>query len=804
MNKPSERFPLHAGSDLEPFVKALVDDSHEIVSVIDAQLRFVAFSESYSREFEALWGVCPQRGQSLDELLNRLPETFGPVKRDWERALAGERYRVFEEFPTSNRSKRPREIEFRPIIGSQGKAIGAIQTAREVAEAQAQEEEQRTKEGEALHQTMIEHSRDVVFSLSLEGTLHYVSPAWERIMGTPCSDAVDVHIESYLHPDDLDACLAHISMIAKGEGSDQAIEHRARTTSGPWRVFSTRLALVRTAPGVPSHMVGTAIDLTERVLAEKAIRESEQRFRAFVDQASVGIAHADMTGRFLLVNERYCELVGRTREELSGLTLADVTHIDDMSRNLSLIEQLDRTGQPFEMEKRYVRPDGSVIWAKVRASLVLDEAGEPIFSQAIVIDVTEKVVAEAALRRQLATTRAISDNADSALLLLDERARIAEANPAFYRLTGLSHKKSVGFSAYSLLHLKRGVEHHKTKHLTMRRAFADGIPLHGHEDICRRPDGTTFPVSLSYTPILDEMGGVLGGVIEFRDVTKEKQAERELQKREERFRFLAEAIPLPLWAGDPLGPLTFVNARWRELYQVESAPSRERVLAIVHPEDLPSLIKTSNEGMAAEKPFSTRCRLLVPGQGYRWHLLSATPEISEGHPMEWIGTYVDLHDEIEREQGLELTARVGQALAEDLNLERILQALTDSAVEATEAEYGGFFQTAQDEEKSPLYATPEAEVALGRFVDILQSDGKADSYPWVDVVRSGDVTKDDRFAAGFSLQEGPEKPLPVRSYMEIPVASRLTQNVGLLVLGHPDPDLFTEKHERLLVAFAAQ
>ncbi|CAN5559184.1 hypothetical protein BH11ARM2_BH11ARM2_24910 [soil metagenome] len=805
MKKVPKRSPPPIDEGLDSFVKALVDDSREIVSVVDAKLRFIAFSEPYSDEFEATWGVRPQRGQSLEELLNRLPETFHPVKKDWERALAGERHRVLERVASSDRSVHRYEVEFRPVLGRDGETVGAIQTARMMTQAQAKREaKERLVEGEALYRTLIEHSCDVVFSLSQEGILNFVSPAWEKIMGTPAEDATDVRFEVFVHPDDLAAWRGYVSGMIEGTGSEDAIEHRARTVEGPWRIFSTRLALVKGTPGEPLHLVGTAVDLTERVLAEEAVRASERRFRAFVDQATVGIAHVDMDGKFILVNDRYCELVGRTREQLQGAGPADITHADDRATTLSMVERLRRTGQPFEDEKRYVMPNGSAVWVNLRVSLVVDEAGRPLFTQGIVIDVTKRVIAEAALRRQLATTQAIADNADSALLLLDSRGRISQANLAFYRLTNLSEGKAIGFSARALLRPRKRGDRPKAEQAPIDGSFVRGTPLHRHEDLCSRQDGTSFPIVLSFTPILNEEGKPSGGVLEFRDVTAEKEAERELLKREQRFRFLAEAIPLPIWTGDPLGRLTFVNHRWRDLYQVEDVVTPERVLAIIHPEDLPILLSAAKQAIELEHPFSTRCRLLVAGEGYRWHLLSATPEFSDDVLTEWIGTNVDLHDEIDRERALELTARVGQALAEDLNLERIVHALTDAALEVTEASYGAFFWAAEGEEEAfSLYTRAEAKEAFEQLGLPQAASSLGLDSPSGEIVRLCDATIDARFALPGST-DAPLGPLPVRSFLAVPVASRLTPAVGLIVLGHTKPDLFTEKHEQLLAAFAAQ
>jgi PAS domain S-box-containing protein len=136
----------------------------------------------------------------------------------------------------------------------------------------------------------------------------------------------------------------------------------------------------------------------ERARAETALRESEERFRAIVSQATAGIAQVDLTGRFLLVNDRYCGIVGRSREELLSLTMQRITHPDDLPGNLKLFQGAAETGEPFVIEKRYVRPDGTFVWVSNSVSLVRDANGTPQSVIAITHDVSKRVQAEENLR----------------------------------------------------------------------------------------------------------------------------------------------------------------------------------------------------------------------------------------------------------------------------------------------------------------------------------------------------------------------------------------------------------------------
>jgi PAS domain S-box-containing protein len=130
--------------------------------------------------------------------------------------------------------------------------------------------------------------------------------------------------------------------------------------------------------------------ITERERAEEALRESEARYRALVEQATVGIAQSDLTGKLIFVNERYCEILGRRREDLLGLHLQDLTDERERPRFLPLFEQLVKEATGFSIEKRYLRPDGSTVWVENEVHLVYGTNAQPLYAQAITQDVTER------------------------------------------------------------------------------------------------------------------------------------------------------------------------------------------------------------------------------------------------------------------------------------------------------------------------------------------------------------------------------------------------------------------------------
>jgi PAS domain S-box-containing protein len=135
-----------------------------------------------------------------------------------------------------------------------------------------------------------------------------------------------------------------------------------------------------------------ALDLTERVRMEQSLRASEQRFKALFEQAAVGVAQVDaVTGRYVHVNRRFGEILGRTREELEQLTAADITHPPTRDRDRERVRPMTAGDlREFTVEKRYLRKDGGEVWASVTVSEMWPQGAKPDYYLAIIQDVTTR------------------------------------------------------------------------------------------------------------------------------------------------------------------------------------------------------------------------------------------------------------------------------------------------------------------------------------------------------------------------------------------------------------------------------
>lgn len=166
----------------------------------------------------------------------------------------------------------------------------------------------------------------------------------------------------------------------------------------------------------------------EQARAETALKVSDARQKALFSQMLAGVAETDLNGRFLSVNRRYSEILGYTQTELLGMRMQDVLHPDDRPVNLERRARLIHHGVPFEIEKRHIRKDGSVIWVHNSVSRLSDSAGKPMSIISVSLDITARKRQEAEVQRGAELLDYLIHHSPSGFYIVDADFRISHIN----------------------------------------------------------------------------------------------------------------------------------------------------------------------------------------------------------------------------------------------------------------------------------------------------------------------------------------------------------------------------------------
>jgi len=152
-------------------------------------------------------------------------------------------------------------------------------------------------------------------------------------------------------------------------------EAEVQTKAGEW--FLMRIRRYRTIDNVMEGVVITLVDISQRKHAEQSLLRSQQRLNAYINQAAAGVSEVNLDGRFTFVNDRLCATLGYTRDELLGLHVADVTDPEDRAHVQALLEAIGKGGPDVQIDKRYVRRDGSRVPTHERISAIRGANGVP-------------------------------------------------------------------------------------------------------------------------------------------------------------------------------------------------------------------------------------------------------------------------------------------------------------------------------------------------------------------------------------------------------------------------------------------
>jgi two-component system CheB/CheR fusion protein len=308
---------------------------------------------------------------------------------------------TIEELESTNEELKSSNEEYQSLNEELQSANEELETSKE--ELQSVNEELTTVNGELAHRVqdlgrshsdlknLLESTQIATIFLDTELRVMNYTPAVAEIFHLVETDVGRpiAHIKSRVTYDELQDDARRV--VRTLGGVDREIKNPATGTRYMVRVLPYR--------SVDNYIGGTVVtftDMTPLTRAQEALRESEERFRAIVTQATIGIAET-RDGCLTYVNDRFCAMIGRGSEALVGTPLKDLVHPEDTERSAALVERLHATGEPFVADTRFVRPDGSIVWVLTSVSPIRDASGHIVGGSAACIDISDRKQAEQAL-----------------------------------------------------------------------------------------------------------------------------------------------------------------------------------------------------------------------------------------------------------------------------------------------------------------------------------------------------------------------------------------------------------------------
>jgi diguanylate cyclase (GGDEF)-like protein/PAS domain S-box-containing protein len=349
-----------------------------------------------------------------------------------------------------------------------------------------------------------------------------------------CNEAL-AHMLGYESREELMRCKASDLYIKAGErdefidalrrdGHRTSVEICLRRKDGRpvWLVESVHL--LSGGDGEPEVLEGTLIDITDRKRAETALRESEMRYRLLIERMREGVAQVDTSEVIQFVNDRFCDMVGYSREELIGQSARTLLAYPEDHELMDRQQKMRLRGASDQYEVRVRRKDGSVVWIEIGGAPVTDATGRVIGSIGVHNDVTSRRLAEEALRESEARYRLMAENSTDMIARTDRRGTILYASDASRRLLGYEPAEVIGRSVYDFIYDDDREEFRYLSRLineSGQTTFAYRV---------RKRDGALVWFETTSRAVRDaEANGRREVISVSRDVTERKQVEEQIE-----------------------------------------------------------------------------------------------------------------------------------------------------------------------------------------------------------------------------------------------------------------------------------
>jgi diguanylate cyclase (GGDEF)-like protein/PAS domain S-box-containing protein len=261
--------------------------------------------------------------------------------------------------------------------------------------------EKTLQESENDYRSLFELSPDAVVVWNSDAIIHEANKSAATLLGYDgAEDLIGKSWLDFVAPEDRQARAERIRSLEKAGGISES-EFRMLRKDGSYRFVQGRVVVELDSAGHFTRAIAAARDITDRKAAEEAVYLSEARFRSAFEAAGHGMALVALDGRFLKVNAAYCQITGYSEDEMLARAFQDITYPEDLAESVKNFLRLrNREISTYQIEKRFVRKDGGVVWGQANVSVVCDAARAPIYYVSQVQDITARKAAEAALRAQ--------------------------------------------------------------------------------------------------------------------------------------------------------------------------------------------------------------------------------------------------------------------------------------------------------------------------------------------------------------------------------------------------------------------
>lgn len=416
-----------------------------------------------------------------------------------------------------------------------------------------------------------QQSSDIILVVNREAVVLYENDAVERILGFKPEERIGEKVFDHAHPDDVGFLSDAFNLLFADENAPvQQREVRVQDIEGNWHIFEAGASHLK-QKGIVEAVVVNLRDITDRKRVEEALQESEarlhereERYRNILDNMEEVYYEIDLKGRMTFFNSTAVRKLGYSRNEMIGMNFRQYVEKESHQKVFDAFHKVFLTGEPVQgVDWEIISKTGVRMPVESSISLMRGLQGDPVGFRGIIRDVTERKRAEEKLHREEQRFRALADQSADIIVIVNRKGIIIYENNAIEKVLGYKPEERIGGGLFDLVHpddLKYLTE------IAIKIAKDINAPHLRSEMRIRHRDGDWRIFEVTGSSLINR-GKIESGIVNLRDITERKLAEKALRdsearyrEREERYRNILDNMEEAYYEVDLKGNLTFFNA----------------------------------------------------------------------------------------------------------------------------------------------------------------------------------------------------------------------------------------------------
>jgi len=390
-------------------------------------------------------------------------------------------------------------------------------------------------------------------------------------------------------------------LIANQADFPEYYQNPVLTRAGEERLIAWHNTALVNETGSITATLSSGEDITTQQQALEQLQQREEQLRLTLEHAPIGILTAGLDGHLLSVNPTLCDILGYTANELTQLTIDDITHpVDRDSTQQQWRLLIDGEINSCDLDKHYIRKDGVVITVRARAGLVRDVRNQPLMIVGEIEDITQRTRAEKLFRL-------VVESAPNGIVMVDSSGHIVLVNSQLETYFGYQRGELLGQPIEMLIPERLRAKHdeYRSRFLNEHRARAMGL---GRNLFGLRKDGSEFPVEIGLSPVeTDHQTHILASIV---DISERVQFDHELQRMRSYLKNIIDSMPSVLVGVDMQGRVTEWNQSAEQATGVPTTRAVGKPFGSLFPE-LESQLENLQESMRTNSQISTERLSLV-------------------------------------------------------------------------------------------------------------------------------------------------------------------------------------------------